>query len=153
MTQNPQIEQLKDWLAVQTLTCQEVQEKYSIVGEHIRRGGCYVALDRLIELHNPQTHPGWLYYFGDDRFAVFYIEEIEGELEGFTLQMMQDYCGEPEAILPSHASQRDRQYIYASQGIAFSADPKKLSFLVIFPPMSLEKYQADLYYTPSPFIR
>ncbi|MEM9538549.1 MAG: hypothetical protein AAGA60_03445 [Cyanobacteria bacterium P01_E01_bin.42] len=153
MTRVSPIAQLEDWLAVQTLTYQEVQDKYLIADEHIRRDGCYINLDRLIKLHNPQTHPGWLYYFKDCSFAAFYIEEIKGELQGFTRQILRDYCGEPEAILPSHGGRSDLQYIYASKGIAFSADDKRLSFLVIFPPMSLEDYKTDLYYTPSPYIR
>ena len=44
-------------------------------------------------------------------------------------------------------------HAYPEQGVAFSAEDGRVQFVELFPPLPPERYQAEIYKDPGPFIR
>jgi hypothetical protein len=44
-------------------------------------------------------------------------------------------------------------FVYASEGVAFSAAGRSLNFVEVFRPRSQKEYEAEIYREPKPFIR
>jgi hypothetical protein len=142
---------LDELLAFRNLSMAEIRTQLAISEENIEQNVGYEKLTQLTRLHNPDVHPGY-FYFRDGKLAMLYIGDDE-YLKTLEPKVLETRLPQASAILRSRAGKHYNHYVYPSQGVAFSADSDNVSFIEIFPPTSLEKYQAEIYAEVPPFIK
>lgn len=145
-------QQLQKWLSFRELSLAEVEARFAPSGMPILPNAGYAGLGQLTQVGDFDTAPG-LFYFRDEQFVLFYVDEMSDELEEMSLSALLDYLGEPTAVLRARSGKRHRQYVYAEMGIALAGVDDEIAFLEIFPPKTLADYKAELYVEPPRFIR
>jgi hypothetical protein len=124
----------------------EVQQSLSISEAQIERNANYMKLTNLMELHNPDVHPGY-FYFRNGKFALLYVGGGE-ELEQLDPKALQNRFGGEGVELRSRAGKHFNHHVYPEVGLAFSTDGEVVSILEVFPPTSLAEYQSSIYQEP-----
>ena len=142
---------LSEWVKLRNLSMQQIKERCSISDSQIRQNSSYIKLTNLTALHNPAQFPG-TFYFRDGIFVLLYVG-TGPELNQFDRKTLWDYLGGQGVKLQSRVEKRAVHHVYPELGIAFSADPESVSILEIFPPMTIEQYQATIYRDPGLFIK
>jgi hypothetical protein len=136
---------LADWTRLRDLSRTDLEKR----GAQVEDGLGYGQLRGLTRLQVPDLFPG--YFFFDAGRPVVLYANLRGE--EVRPEQLLEQLGEPEAALRSRSGKRFKQYVYPDLGVAFAADSDSVSFLEIFPPMSLDEYKTTLYTEPPAFIR
>ena len=125
---------------------QEVQQSLSIPDAQIERNASYMRLTHLIELHNPDVHPGY-FYFRNDKFVLLYVGGGD-ELNQVDPEALQNRFGGEGVELRSRAGKHFIHHVYPEAGLAFSTDGEVVRILEVFLPTSLAEYQSSIYQEP-----
>ena len=139
-------------MALRDLTQEEVVAALDLTPDRMNVGDHYGSLRGLTALSNPAVQPGTVYFL-DNRFALFYIEDLADELSQLTPKSLQRHLGGEGEKLRSRAGKRCMQHVYPERGVAFSACDDEVNFLEIFPPTTLDEYRRTLYQEPPRFVR
>lgn len=148
---NESVKALEGWVALRDLSMAEIRKRFAMSARHTTRDTDYLGLEGLTELYNPDAHPAH-FYFRDRRCVLLYLEDIAPEVEALDPRALKAYLGEPAAVLSSRASKQEAQYVYPGKGVAFSAGNDHVSYLEVFPPITLEEYTARMHIAPPKFI-
>ena len=61
--------------------------------------------------------------------------------------------GPPAATLRSRTGADSQLRVYPERGVAYATDGSSVEILEVFPPTTLDRYQAEIYEDPGEFIR
>jgi hypothetical protein len=122
----------------------DVLERLGVGEDAVDRGVEYGQLDGVDEV---ETDTGRVVFDGDRVAAVF----VAGRAAGVSPEELRAELGEGET-LPGAGSAGDELHVYPDEGLAWSADGRKLFMVEAFPPTTLEDYRRTLYRTPPKFI-
>jgi hypothetical protein len=113
-------------------------------------GDEYGRMRNLTSLEDPQVFQGTL-YLENNRVILVHVNSLG--LGGYTKEDFQSYFSGTAILLRSRAGKKANLFVYANQGIAFSAQEDRLHFLEVFSPCSQKQYEAHVYKKPAAFIR
>jgi hypothetical protein len=147
------VARLREWTALATLPLAAIRKRFGTSEKYADRNTSYGNLKGLIEYHNAAAHPARFFFNGkNDRPIVMYISTPEA-LAGLDPGGLRRELGDPEATLPSRAGKAFTHFIYPNRGIAFSSDGTSVAFIELFPPITLDRYQAEIYDRPELFTK
>lgn len=140
---------LEPLLALQKLSRRQALERFSAAESDLEEAD-YEGMKGLAMLSNEETDPVRLYFKGD-RLAVAYVGS-QALAEGTKREVLRS-LGDGATQLASRAGKASTLYVFPEKGVAFSASGQELEFLEVFQPTTLERYKAEIYEEPGPFIR
>ncbi|HKK48483.1 MAG TPA: hypothetical protein VJ932_05270 [Alkalispirochaeta sp.] len=122
------------------------------LGETVQQisGDEYGNMKNVISMEACEVFPGTLYLRND---AVALIRLGTEALATVTMDMLRARFGTTAVRRASRAGKQANLWVYAEQGIAFSARGQTIHFLEVFSPCSQEEYEAQIYKNPGDFIR
>jgi hypothetical protein len=138
---------LDGWLGERELTLDEAKGTLRLSDDELEHGLRYEGLADVTMAHNAAEHPG-RFYFQNGRLVMLYVSE-----PGIDEATLRRELGEPDATLRSRAGKSFVHNVYPGRGVAFSSDGSDVAFVEVFPPTSLQRYEAEIYEDPGEFIR
>lgn len=138
---------LDELLRLRDLDRAGVRERFGIanVAEDVR----YEGLEDVDRLDPATLHAH--FFFSGDRQVMLYLPG--GALEDAHPAALEAELGPPAATLRSRTGERSAIHAYPERGIAFATDGERVELLEVFPPKTLERYEAEIYRDPGEFIR
>lgn len=144
---------LREWRELCTLNLADLAARLGRGALHVDRHTAYGRMGGLVEYHHAAAHAGRFYFLDEQRPSVLaYFADID-ERERPTPAELEQELGAPAAVLRSRAGKSYRHAVYPQQGLAYSADAKRVAFIEIFPPTTLADYQERIHDEPEPFVR
>lgn len=134
-------------LALRELTLDEVEDQLGIAADKVESGLRYEGMSDLTLAHDAAAHPGY-FYFRDGQPVMVYVEDTDLDAESLRAEL-----GEPEATLRSRAGKGYAHRVFPGRGIAYSSKGNDVAFVEVFPPVSLEQYEREVYEDPGEFTR
>ena len=139
---------LDDLLALRELSRAELQARFP--GVETDPQVSYERLSGVDRLHDPDAFPGHFYFRGDD-LQMLYVPR--SALKGADLGELRRELGEPAATLSSRTGEDSSLLVYPERGVSVATDGERVEILEVFPPTTLEAYEAGIYDPPPERIR
>lgn len=138
---------LDPWLELRDLSRDELLKRLGASRDDVHPGVAYEGLKDVDRVHVEGAHPAHFYLRGDRVTMIYSGEPPVGDVAA-----LQEALGGPGTELNSRAGKRAVLHAYPEQGIAFSVQDDEVDFVEVFPPMALERYEAEVYRDPGPFV-
>lgn len=125
-------------------------ERYGIQPAQIRPDLRYQGLTGVTEIYNPGVSPA-RFFFREGKLALVYLSD-GGTLSALDPSSLKAKLGGEGATLRSRAGKTSMMHVYPEQGVAVSMG-KKVEFVELFSPRSLDEYRHSIYVEVGPFIK
>jgi hypothetical protein len=139
---------LEGWRSLLERSRRQLMEQLGANEGHVHAGVAYEGLGGLDRVYVPSAHPAHFYLAGD-HVAIIYSADSPVQ----DAAALQAVLGGAGLELRSRAGSRAVMHVYPAEGIAFSAEDGRVQFVELFPPLTPERYRAEIYRDPGPFIR
>ncbi|MFP4148775.1 MAG: hypothetical protein ACLFUG_04215 [Nitriliruptoraceae bacterium] len=113
-------------------------------------GDEYGRLTDLTSIEDPTVFPGTL-YLADG--VVDLVRVGPDDLVSVSRSDLESQLGGDAVGLASRAGKRATLWVHAPEGVAYSEEDGVLHYLEVFRPRPQERYEAELYREPGPFLR
>ena len=141
---------LDDMLALRELSRDDLRERFGIGDDQVTRGVGYGSLSGLDRLDNLNAFPGYFFFRGSE-LVLLYLGR--GALENADPAALERELGPPAATLRSRTGADSQLRVHPERGVAYATDGSSVEILEVFPPTTLDRYQAEIYEDPGEFIR
>ncbi|MFT3773293.1 MAG: hypothetical protein QM820_48560 [Minicystis sp.] len=139
------------WLSFRDLSQTQIMTRIGADARHVRRGVKYQRLTNLIEVRNEKADPAF-FHFRDDKLVLLYVSGKEA-LGALRAPALYAQLGGRGVELASRSCHSCVLHVYPQKGVAFSSEGDDLNFVEVFPPTTIEAYQAEVYIEPTPWLR
>mgnify|MGYP000101638347 CR=1 FL=1 len=133
------------------LSVSALKTKLDIAHGETHEDVAYEGLEGVTQYYNPKSFPGRV-YVRDGAVQMVYVPS-GAALAGVSVRDLTQKLTGKAKEMRSRAGKEFTHYIYAGQGVAFSADGDELCFVEVFRGRALKAYLAEIYQDPGPFIR
>ena len=138
---------LDDLIGLRSLSRDELRGRFGDL--NVAEGVAYEGLagvDRL-DIGHPRMHA---FFRGDDQVMLYVPRKTLAEADPDEIEAQ---LGEPEGDLRSRTGKRARVKVWPDRGVALAREDDTAQILEVFQPTTLDRYRAEIYREPAPFIR
>jgi len=127
-------------------------KQYKIKEENITYNVGYEKLKDLKRIYQPETIEG-CFFFSNQKLELIYLSDADYVQKLWDKFMENIIEPKLDKRMRSRAGKRASHTVFAEKGFAASTEGRKVRFIEIFPPQTIEKYLATIYKEPRPFIK